>query len=137
MMMQELLDQWAEIKNRIIAGETPTTASICKELNLLEALRLAGVTTIPGEIFDVEFLINDRNRLLSDMSGKGGMKRLVRNIKTGKFLMGGGWTDDKNEATSFNSLRDAVDACSRQNLKETQLVMSFGNGNLDITLPIS
>lgn len=135
--MQELLDKWAEIKKRIIAGETPTADSISEELNLLEALRLAGIKAIPGDTFDVDFLINDRHRLLSDMSAKGNMKRVIRNIKTGKFLKDGEWTNDKNAATSFNSLRDAIDVCSRQKLTGTELVLSFGSDKLDITVPIS
>ena len=135
--MQELLDKWAEIKKRIIAGETPSAGGISEELNLLEALRLAGVKSIPGETFDVEFLISDRHRLLSDMSPKGGMKRVVRNIKTGKFLKDGEWTNDKNEATNFNSIREAIDACSRQKLTDAELVLSFGTNKLDVTVPIS
>ena len=135
--MQELLDKWAAIKKRIIAGETPTADSISEELNLLEALHLAGVKAIPGETFDVDFLINDRHRHLSDMSVKGGMKRVIRNIKTGKFLKDGEWTNDKNEATNFNSLREAIDVCSRQKLTDTELVLSFGTDKLDIRVPIS
>jgi hypothetical protein len=71
-MIQELLDRWSEIKKRYHAGETPTVTRISEELNVLEAFRFAGLKVIPGEAFDIEFLINDRHRRLTEMSGKSG-----------------------------------------------------------------
>lgn len=138
--MQTLLDRWAEIKMRNKAGGTPTAGSVSEELNLLEALRFSGLYTIPGETLDVESLINDRHRRLTEMCsepGMGPMKRVIRSVKTRKFFKDGEWTDDKNEATSFDSIRDAINACSHRDLTDTELVLTFGPDKMDITVAIS
>jgi hypothetical protein len=139
MIMQVLLDRWAEIKSGNNGG-TPTTDRVSEELNLLEALRFAGLHTIPGETSDIEVLINERHRRLTEMREKQGaspLKRFIRSVKTGKFFKDGEWTDDKNEATTFGSIGDAVNACSNRDLPDTELILSFGPEKMDITVPIS
>jgi len=68
--MKELFDKWSEIQKQPRHG-MPTVGSvqqrISEELQVLEALRAAGCLQIPGEAFDVRFLIDDRHRLLREM----------------------------------------------------------------------
>ena len=68
--MNKLLTKWFEIQKQPRQG-TETVASVqervSEELQVLEALRNAGWSQIPGEEFDVTFLIQDRHRLLREM----------------------------------------------------------------------
>ena len=69
--MKELFDRWTEIQKRSYPSAPPTVGMvqqrISDELHVLEALHAAGCSQIPGEAFDVRFLIEDRHRLLREM----------------------------------------------------------------------
>lgn len=69
--MKELFDRWTEIQKRSYPSAPPTVGMvqqrISEELQVLEALGAAGCSQIPGEAFDVQFLIQDRHRLLREM----------------------------------------------------------------------
>ena len=66
--VQELFDKWAKIQK---GKEDSTAGSVLQrigdELNILETLCRLGCDQIPGEAFDVRFLIKDRMRLLREM----------------------------------------------------------------------
>ena len=64
------------------------------------------------------------------------MRRIIRSKETGKFFKDGKWIEDFHDATNFVSTVDAARACSRYNLKNTELVLSFGNRKMDMTIPI-
>jgi hypothetical protein len=68
--MNKLLTKWSEIqKEPRQSMETVGSVQerVSEELQVLEALRAAGWSQIPGEAFDVQFLIQDRHRLLREM----------------------------------------------------------------------
>jgi hypothetical protein len=64
MTLQELFDKWTEIRKQNSGNHTAGNEQerIAEELNVLEALRIHGCTTIPGETSDIKSLINDRHR---------------------------------------------------------------------------
>jgi hypothetical protein len=64
------------------------------------------------------------------------MKRVIRDKKTGKFFKDGEWTGKFSEATNFQSIPEAARACSRYGLKDTELLLHFGDHKMDVTLPI-
>lgn len=64
------------------------------------------------------------------------MKRVIRDKKTGKFLRGKDWTEDIDDALNFDSIPDAVRACSTYHLKDAELVLYFGHKELDVAVPI-
>jgi len=66
--MQELLDEWTKRATRAKCGESLGTeqARISNEVRILEELEAAGCAQIPGEPFDVQFMIEDRYRLLEE-----------------------------------------------------------------------
>ena len=71
--MQELLTKWSELKTK--SEEGPSTIGsvqqrISDELAILEPLLAAGCSQIPGEPFDVRFLIRDRQRLRREINAK-------------------------------------------------------------------
>ena len=68
--MEELFTKWSEIQMRPRQGISTVGSvqqRIAEELQVLEALRKAGCAQIPGEAFDIQFLIQDRHRLLREM----------------------------------------------------------------------
>ncbi len=52
-----------------------------------------------------------------DMGRLQPMKRVIRDTKTGMFFKDGNWTEDFDQATNFDSIPEAVRACSRYALK--------------------
>lgn len=64
------------------------------------------------------------------------MKRVIRNIETGKFFKDGAWVNDMSDATDFKSIPEAVRACHRYNLKNTELVLCFQHPEMDLSMPI-
>ncbi len=70
-MMQELYGRWAEIQKQFNTPGNHTDGEIqdrlSEELNILEALRLLGRKTIPGEELDIEALLADRHRRLQEI----------------------------------------------------------------------
>jgi hypothetical protein len=72
MMLQELYDRWTEIQKQYSEGkmEANTPERISEELNILEALRIFGGKAIPGEISDVQVLIDKRYRQLEEILRK-------------------------------------------------------------------
>ena len=68
--MKELFEKWADLQKQSDHGmATVGTVQqrISDELQILEALRAFGCSQIPGEAFDIPFLIEDRHRLLREM----------------------------------------------------------------------
>jgi hypothetical protein len=68
--MEDLLIKWSELKKQPLARFAPVGSihqRATDELIILEALLSAGCTQIPGEPFDVGFMITDRRRLLGRM----------------------------------------------------------------------
>ena len=71
--MNKLFTKWSEIQKQPRQGrETVDSVKerVAEELQVLGALRAAGWSQIPGEAFDVQFLINDRHRLLREMDAR-------------------------------------------------------------------
>jgi hypothetical protein len=72
--MKELLTKWSELQNQprndlMLRGVGFIQQRWSDELQILEALLAAGYTgKIPGEDFDVSYLINDRKRSLREMN---------------------------------------------------------------------
>src|SRR5438874_1192519 len=64
------------------------------------------------------------------------IKRQIRNSRTGQFFKNGNWIANADDATNLVSISDAVRACSRYGLKETELVLTFGRKEFDIAVPI-
>jgi len=69
--MQELFDKWAEIQQRPSGGWPTTVGNVrqktYEELRVLEALEAVGCSQIPGEAFNVAFMIEDRYRQMREM----------------------------------------------------------------------
>ena len=64
------------------------------------------------------------------------MRVLVRNRHTGLFLKGETqWTDEPLEARDFVSCLNAMEQLRRMGLTNAELILSFGDPRLDITLP--
>jgi len=72
MTLQELYDRWTEIQKQSSEGKmaTNTPERVSEELNILEALRIVGCRSIPGETSDVQVLISERNKQLEEILHK-------------------------------------------------------------------
>jgi hypothetical protein len=64
-----------------------------------------------------------------------GIKRVIRHTRTGQFFREGQWTPKFEEATLF-TVREALAACKKYDLKDTELVLHFGETQFDIATPI-
>jgi len=63
------------------------------------------------------------------------MRVLVRNRDTGLFLKGKAlWTDEPLEARDFVSCLNAMEQLRGMRLTNAELILSFGDPRLDITL---
>ena len=64
------------------------------------------------------------------------MRVLVRNRDTGLFLKGETlWTDEPLEARDFVSCLNAIEQLRGMRRTNAELILSFGDPRLDITLP--
>lgn len=70
------------------------------------------------------------------MSSLQPLKRVIRSKETGKFFKDGDWTENPDEATNFPSAAEAARACSTYQLRNAELILSFGRKELDVSLPI-
>ena len=67
------------------------------------------------------------------------MKVLIQNCVTKRYLCTGRkdhWCDDTAKAKDFGNGVVAIDYVIKQNLSECQVVLSFGNPELDIVLQV-
>ena len=71
-MGQELYERWGEIQKLNSGNQTAGNAldRLEEELNLLEALRIQGCKTIPGETSNIQALIDDRHRRMDEVLRK-------------------------------------------------------------------
>ena len=71
-IVEDLLAKWATLQTPVVASQTvgSVQTKANEEIAILEALWKAGCKQIPGEAFDVEFLVNDRRRLLREMNAR-------------------------------------------------------------------
>jgi hypothetical protein len=71
MNRQELLNKWSELQKPRpwMHNAVSLPDRISEELNVLGLLQADGCSQIPGEPFDVHFLIQDRKRRLREMHG--------------------------------------------------------------------
>lgn len=71
------------------------------------------------------------------MNFKEPMKRLVRHVRTGKFLRGDGrWTKRADRALNFPHLMHVVHTCLLHGLRDVELVLHFEGQTQEMALPL-
>lgn len=59
------------------------------------------------------------------------MKRFIRDLETQRFLKEDGWTIDKAEATSFDSVHDLLKACKQHRIKHLEVIYMWNHNTVE------
>ncbi len=80
----------------------------------------------------VKNLVFDMAKTLQENSEPKPVIRLLRSIPTQQYYMGFGWTEDPEEAESFDDGLEALRTCIDKDLREVELVLRVPGATSDI-----
>ena len=63
-------------------------------------------------------------------------KRLLRHRNSQRYFRDGQWTENPQEATDFRNIREAVETCVRNELREVDLILRFDGTSIEIVVRI-
>ena len=86
------------------------------------------------ENLDWELISRKLQKLLMGLGY--GVRRLLRNTKTGEYFRAGQWTRDENLAQRFDGPSEALDTCFEFGLRGVELVFKSDSGQPDICVAI-
>ncbi|MDB6110463.1 MAG: hypothetical protein JWR69_2213 [Pedosphaera sp.] len=65
------------------------------------------------------------------------IRRIVRSKETGLFLGHGSvWVEQAQDAAHWGSIAEVVGVCLKHNIKNSELVLQFGNERFNVVLDI-
>lgn len=64
------------------------------------------------------------------------MRRLLRNVKNGRYYAKESWVSEESGAYSFHGPTEAINACIEHGLRDVELIIRSDAGQPDLCVPI-
>jgi len=63
-------------------------------------------------------------------------KRVLRHRQSRRYFRDGQWTENLEEASEFRNIREVVETCVRNELREVDLILHFDGVSIEIAVRI-